>query len=82
MLVLARKRDQSIMIGDDVEIVVVEVHKDQVKLGITAPRHIAVHRKEVYEEIQRENIRAAQAKAAEIPKWGTLLKDKGKETQK
>jgi carbon storage regulator len=82
MLVLARKRDQSIMIGDDVEIVVVEVHRDQVKLGITAPRHIAVHRKEVYEEIQRENIKAAQAKTAEIPKWGTLLKDKGRGEKK
>lgn len=76
MLVLARKRDQSIMIGDDVEIVVVDIHGDQVKLGINAPRHIAVHRREVYEEVQRENIRAAEAKTKEIGQLDLLLKKK------
>lgn len=74
MLVLARKRDQSIMIGDDVEIIIVDVHGDQVKLGITAPRHIPVHRKEIYEEIQQENIRAAEAKAEKIASLETLFK--------
>lgn len=59
MLVLTRKRDESIMIGDDVRIVVVDVHGDQVKLGIDAPRRIPVHREEVYREIQEENRRAA-----------------------
>jgi carbon storage regulator len=76
MLVLARKRDQSIMIGDDVEIIVVDIHGDQVKLGINAPRHIAVHRKEVYEEVQKENIRAAEARAKEVGKLDQLLKKK------
>jgi len=53
-LVLSRKKDESIMIGDDVEIVIVDVRGDKVRLGITAPRSVSVHRKEVYESIQRE----------------------------
>ena len=59
MLVLSRKLNQAIMIGDDVRIVVVAVDRDQVKLGIEAPRAIAVHRSEIYDEIQRQNREAA-----------------------
>jgi carbon storage regulator len=55
MLVLTRKLNESIMIGNDVKITVIDVRGDQVKLGISAPRQIAVHREEVYLEIQREN---------------------------
>ena len=55
MLVLTRKLNESIMIGDDVKITIVDVKGDQVKLGITAPREVAVHREEVYREIQKEN---------------------------
>ncbi len=54
MLVLSRRKDESIMIGDDVEITIVDIRGDKVRLGITAPRNISVHRKEVYEAIQRE----------------------------
>lgn len=54
MLVLSRQKDESIIIGDDVEITIVDVRGDKVRLGITAPRSISVHRKEVYEAIQRE----------------------------
>ncbi|MHC4187135.1 MAG: carbon storage regulator CsrA [Planctomycetota bacterium] len=54
MLVLSRQRDESIMIGDDVEITIVEVRGDKVRLGITAPREIPVHRREVYDAIQAE----------------------------
>ena len=54
MMVVSREKDESIMIGDDVEITIVDVRGDKVRLGITAPRSIAVHRKEVYEAIQRE----------------------------
>ena len=61
MLVLSRKLEESIMIGDEIEIKVISVQGETVKLGITAPRSIPVHRKEVYEEIERENIRAAGA---------------------
>ncbi len=54
MLVLSRQKDESIMIGDNVEIVIVDVRGDKVRLGITAPREISVHRKEVYDAIQKE----------------------------
>lgn len=54
MLVLSRQKDESIMIGDDVEITIVDVRGDKVRLGINAPRNITVHRKEIYLAIQKE----------------------------
>lgn len=54
MLVLSRQKDESIVVGDDVEITIVDVRGDKVRLGITAPRSVSVHRKEIYEAIQRE----------------------------
>ncbi len=54
MLVLSRQKDESIMIGDEVEITIVDVRGDKVRLGITAPKSIAVHRREIYDAIQRE----------------------------
>ncbi len=54
MLVLSRQRDESIMIGDDVEIIIVDVRGDKVRLGITAPKSIQVHRREIYDAIQSE----------------------------
>ena len=54
MLVLSRQKDESIMIGDNVEIIIVDVRGDKVRLGITAPKDISVHRREVYDAIQRE----------------------------
>jgi len=64
MLVLSRQKDESIMVGDEVEITIVDVRGDKVRLGITAPRSIDVHRKEVYEAIQREKEEAIKTKAA------------------
>jgi len=58
MLVLARRLNESIMIGDDIEIVIIDIKGDQVKLGIKAPRKVTVHRKEIYQEIKQENIAA------------------------
>ncbi len=60
MLVLSRHRDETIIIGDEIELTVVDIRGDKVRLGIKAPSHIAVHRKEVYEAIRRENERAAR----------------------
>jgi len=61
MLVLSRQRDESIMIGDDVEITIVDVRGDKVRLGITAPKQIPVHRREIYDAIQREKAQKAEA---------------------
>jgi carbon storage regulator len=60
VLVLSRQRDESIMIGDNIVITVVDIRGDKVRLGINAPTEIPVHRQEVYEAIQRENLRASQ----------------------
>ena len=62
MLVLSRHRDESIMIGDDIVITIVDIRGDKVRLGIDAPSDIPVHRQEVYEAIQRENRKATQLK--------------------
>ena len=66
MLVLSRQRDETIMIGDDIEITVVDIRGDKVRLGITAPSTIPVHRKEVYEAIQRENREASKVKMEDL----------------
>ena len=58
MLVLSRQRDESIMIGDNIVITVVDIRGDKVRLGINAPSEVPVHRQEVYEAIQRENTSA------------------------
>jgi carbon storage regulator len=60
MLVLSRHRDESIMIGDEIVITIVDIRGDKVRLGIDAPQDIPVHRQEVYEAIQRENRKASQ----------------------
>jgi carbon storage regulator len=60
MLVLTRKKNESIMVGEDIEIVVLEITSTQVRLGVKAPKDCAVFRKEIFLEIQEENIRAAQ----------------------
>lgn len=65
MLVLSRTRDESIIIGDNVVVTVVDVRGDKVKLGIEAPQDISVHRREVYEAIQRENQQAAKLRPEE-----------------
>ena len=60
MLVLSRYKDESIMIGQDIEIVIVEVRGNKVRLGISAPKHVPVHRREVYEAIRREGALAGR----------------------
>lgn len=69
MLVLSRQKDESIVIGDDVEITIVDVRGDKVRLGINAPREISVHRKEIYNAIQKEKAQNG-GKADKKPKNG------------
>lgn len=80
MLILTRKLNETIMIGDSIEISVVDIKGDQVKIGIKAPRNVKVYRQEVYKAIQKENIEAAQSKPDLIPRLDNLLKRK-KETE-
>jgi carbon storage regulator len=72
MLVLSRQRDETIMIGDDIEVTVVDIRGDKVRLGINAPKEIAVHRKEVYDAIRRENKAAAQVKPEDLSGLGKM----------
>ena len=85
MLVLARKLNESIMIGDDIEVVVIDIKGDQVKLGIRAPKKVAVHRKEIYMEIKNANIDASKsefdpARLRELSDF--FVKEKDKEKKK
>lgn len=74
MLVLTRKKEQSIIIGDNIEVTIVDIQGDQVRLGINAPKNVTIYRKEVYMEIQEENRQAAEVKADSLNK---LLDKKG-----
>jgi carbon storage regulator len=66
MLVLSRQRDETIMIGDEIEITIVDIRGDKVRLGINAPRAVQVHRKEVYDAIKRENADAARVQVDDL----------------
>jgi len=70
MLVLTRKRDECIIVGDSIEIMVVDIGPHDVRIGISAPRELSVHRKEVYEAILKENIAAklTRKKPLKLPK--------------
>ena len=61
MLIFTRRRDEAIMIGDGIEVKVLRVGQDVVRIGIDAPSEVAVHRREIYEQIRAENRSAAQA---------------------
>ncbi|MBN2157813.1 MAG: carbon storage regulator CsrA [Spirochaetes bacterium] len=80
MLVLARRLNESIMIGDEIEVVVIDIKGDQVKLGIRAPKRVSVHRKEIYDEIRKENIAAVDSgfKPEQLKELSDFLK-KGKD---
>jgi carbon storage regulator len=60
MLVLSRQRDESIVIGENIVVTIVDIRGDKVRLGIEAPTEVPVHRREVFEAIQQENLRAGQ----------------------
>lgn len=76
MLVLSRQRDESIIIGDNVVVTIVDVRGDKVRLGIDAPVEIPVHRREVYEAIQRENKKASQIDTNDARRVGDSASNK------
>ena len=79
MLVLTRRLNQSIKIGDDIEITVIEVRGDQVRLGVAAPRDVSVHRKVIYLQIQQENRASSAAPdAASLDALGDALSEQVK----
>ena len=67
MLVLTRKVGQSIVIGDEIEIVILEVRGEQVRVGVRAPKTVTVHRKEIYEQIQTGNAESADVRPEDLP---------------
>jgi len=71
MLVLSRQRDESIIIGDNIVVTIVDIRGDKVRLGITAPTEIPVHRQEIYEAIQRETRRASGVQPKDTRALGT-----------
>ena len=78
MLVLSRQRDETIMIGDAIEITEVDIKGDKVRLGINAPKLVQVHRKEVYEAIKRENTDAANVRVEDLRAAENNLRRLGK----
>jgi len=75
MLVLTRKTGQKIIIANEIEVTILETKGDSVKLGIQAPKHIAIYREEIYEEIKKANLQATeQAQASALNEAVSLLK--------
>ncbi|URT70523.1 carbon storage regulator CsrA [Cytobacillus firmus] len=74
MLVLTRRLQESIMIGDDIEISILSIEGDQIKLGISAPKNVDIHRKEIYLSIQQENSSATQTDAGAIESLSNFFK--------
>ena len=70
MLVLSRHRDESIMIGDDIVVTIVDIRGDKVRLGINAPTDVPVHRQEVFEAIKRENRKASELSPRDLGDLG------------
>ncbi len=67
MLVLTRKQNQSIIINDEIELIVIEIGADSIKLGVKAPKDIIIHRKEIYEKIKKEMESASKSPLPESP---------------
>lgn len=79
MLVLARRVNESIIIGDNIKVTIVEVNKGKIKLGIEAPNNISVHREEVYREIQQENLAAQGVPIDQLKALKTLFQTSKKQ---
>jgi len=75
MLVFTRKKDESLIIGTDIEVTILSIGSGNVKVGINAPRNISVHRHEVYEAIKRENLAASQSQVPKTDIFKSLFKE-------
>ncbi|HYF84383.1 MAG TPA: carbon storage regulator CsrA [Clostridia bacterium] len=75
MLVLSRKKNQSIMIGDDIEIIITDMSEDKVKIGIIAPKSLKIFRKELIEEIQDENVKSNLTVKVDINELASIIKN-------
>ncbi|MEW5883669.1 MAG: carbon storage regulator CsrA [Armatimonadota bacterium] len=67
MLVLSRREHQSIMIGDDIEIVVLDIRGEQVRIGIRAPKDVTILRQEIYAQVQQQNVEATETRPEDVP---------------
>lgn len=74
MLVLTRKKNESIVINDDIEITIVDIQNDQIRIGIKAPKNVTIHRKEIYLQIIEENKKAAENKNISLEELKKNLK--------
>jgi carbon storage regulator len=70
MLILSRKTNEKIMIGDDISVTVIEIRGDQIRIGVDAPKQIKVYRQEVFDLVKAENRAAAAAEPAKLPELG------------
>lgn len=75
MLILQRKKNQALIIGNGIEIVVTDIKGDSVKIGINAPQDVLIYRKEIYEMIQKENKASSHIIPQDIDKLTEVLKD-------
>lgn len=74
MLVLTRKKEESILIGDDIEIIITDISDDKVKIGIKAPKSMKIFRKELILEVENENKNAAAGRKVDLEKIGEIIK--------
>jgi len=75
MLVLTRKRDEAIIIGDDIEIIISEISEDKVKIAIKAPKNVKIFRKELIKAVGDENVKSAETSSFDISKLGEVIKE-------